>query len=67
MMTGRTLLHTSAKGQQLDDHYLIYRALTYMRDLETRVYVAWNTSKTRHNVAPKPLSLHLFSKKQICW
>jgi glutamine synthetase len=38
MMTGRTLLgHTSAKGQQLDDHYfgsIPTRALVYMRDLE---------------------------------
>jgi glutamine synthetase len=37
MMTGRTLLgHTSAKGQQLDDHFgsIPTRALTYMRDLE---------------------------------
>jgi glutamine synthetase len=41
LMTGRTLLgHTSAKGQQLDDHYfgsIPTRALNYMRDLEKNV------------------------------
>ena len=38
-MTGRTLLgHSSAKDQQLDDHYfgtIPARALNFMRDLET--------------------------------
>jgi glutamine synthetase len=56
MMTGRTLLgHTSAKGQQLDDHYFgsipTVRVNVYER-FKARVYVAWNTSKTRHEVAP---------------
>ncbi len=41
MMTGRTLLgHTSAKGQQLEDHYfgsIPSRVLSYMRDLEMNV------------------------------
>jgi glutamine synthetase len=64
MMTGRTLLiATSAKGQQLDDHYfgsIPTRALTYMR-FGARMYVTWDTSKTRHNeVAQINLSWHLF-------
>ncbi len=57
MMTGRTLLgHTSAKGQQLDDHYfgsIPTRALTYMRDLEQECMLLGIPVKTRHNeVAP---------------
>jgi glutamine synthetase len=49
MMTGRTLLgHTSAKGQQLDDHYFgSIPALDVYRDLEQSM-LFWNTSKTRH-------------------
>ncbi|AOW09625.1 glutamine synthetase III family protein [Flavobacterium gilvum] len=57
VMTGRTLLgHTSAKGQQLDDHYfgsIPTRALTYMRDLEQECMLLGIPVKTRHNeVAP---------------
>lgn len=57
IMTGRTLLgHTSAKGQQLDDHYfgsIPTRALTYMRDLEQECILLGIPLKTRHNeVAP---------------
>ena len=57
MVTGRTLLgHTSAKGQQLDDHYfgsIPTRALTYMRDLEQECMLLGIPLKTRHNeVAP---------------
>nr|WP_315150077.1 glutamine synthetase III [uncultured Flavobacterium sp.] len=57
IMTGRTLLgHTSAKGQQLDDHYfgsIPTRALTYMRDLEQECILLGIPVKTRHNeVAP---------------
>jgi glutamine synthetase len=55
MMTGRTLLgHTSAKGQQLDDGSIPTRALVYMR-FRARMYVAWNTSKTRHNEVAKSI------------
>ncbi|QBN20115.1 glutamine synthetase III family protein [Flavobacterium nackdongense] len=62
MMTGRTLLgHTSAKGQQLDDHYfgsIPSRALTYMRDLEQECMLLGIPVKTRHNeVAPNQFEL----------
>ena len=61
-MTGRTLLgHTSAKGQQLDDHYfgsIPTRALTYMRDLEEQCMLLGIPVKTRHNeVAPNQYEL----------
>ena len=61
-MTGRTLLgHTSAKGQQLDDHYfgsIPTRALTYMRDLEQECMLLGIPVKTRHNeVAPNQFEL----------
>ncbi len=57
MLTGRTLLgHTSAKGQQLDDHYfgsIPNRALNFMRELETECMLLGIPVKTRHNeVAP---------------
>ena len=57
LMTGRTLLgHTSAKGQQLDDHYfgsIPTRALNYMRELEQECMLLGIPVKTRHNeVAP---------------
>ncbi len=57
IMTGRTLLgHSSAKGQQLDDHYfgtIPARALNYMRDLEIECMRLGIPIKTRHNeVAP---------------
>ncbi|GAA4953556.1 glutamine synthetase III [Algibacter agarivorans] len=61
-MTGRTLLgHSSAKGQQLDDHYfgsIPNRALNFMRDLETECMLLGIPVKTRHNeVAPNQFEL----------
>ncbi|WP_418509332.1 glutamine synthetase III [Corallibacter sp.] len=62
LMTGRTLLgHSSAKGQQLDDHYfgtIPNRAMAYMRDLETECMLLGIPVKTRHNeVAPNQFEL----------
>ncbi|MBF0693474.1 MAG: glutamine synthetase III [Flavobacterium sp.] len=62
LITGRTLLgHTSAKGQQLDDHYfgsIPTRVLTYMRDLEEECMLLGIPVKTRHNeVAPNQFEL----------
>ncbi|MDY8134294.1 glutamine synthetase III [Aquimarina sp. 2201CG5-10] len=62
VMTGRTLLgHSSAKGQQLDDHYfgsIPIRALAFMRDLETECMLLGIPVKTRHNeVAPNQFEL----------
>ena len=62
MLTGRTLLgHSSAKGQQLDDHYfgsIPNRALNFMRDLETECMLLGIPVKTRHNeVAPNQFEL----------
>jgi glutamine synthetase len=62
LMTGRTLLgHTSAKGQQLDDHYfgsIPTRALNYMRELEQECMLLGIPVKTRHNeVAPSQFEL----------
>ncbi len=62
MLTGRTLLgHTSAKGQQLDDHYfgsIPTRVLQYMRDLENECMLLGIPVKTRHNeVAPNQFEL----------
>lgn len=62
LMTGRTLLgHTSAKGQQLDDHYfgsIPTRALCYMRELEEECMLLGIPVKTRHNeVAPNQFEL----------
>jgi glutamine synthetase len=62
LMTGRTLLgHTSAKGQQLDDHYfgsIPTRALNYMRELEQECMYLGIPVKTRHNeVAPSQFEL----------
>jgi len=62
LLTGRTLLgHTSAKGQQLDDHYfgsIPTRALNYMRDLENECMLLGIPVKTRHNeVAPNQFEL----------
>ena len=62
LMTGRTLLgHTSAKGQQLDDHYfgsIPTRALNYMRELEQECMYLGIPVKTRHNeVAPGQFEL----------
>ncbi|TPD66951.1 glutamine synthetase III family protein [Flavobacterium microcysteis] len=62
LMTGRTLLgHTSAKGQQLDDHYfgsIPTRVLSYMRELEYECMLLGIPVKTRHNeVAPNQFEL----------
>ena len=62
LLTGRTLLgHSSAKGQQLDDHYfgtIPNRAMAYMRDLETECMLLGIPVKTRHNeVAPNQFEL----------
>lgn len=62
LMTGRTLLgHTSAKGQQLEDHYfgsIPTRVLNYMRDLENECMLLGIPVKTRHNeVAPNQYEL----------
>ena len=61
-LTGRTLLgHSSAKGQQLDDHYfgsIPSRALSFMRDLENESMLLGIPVKTRHNeVAPNQFEL----------
>lgn len=62
MMTGRTLLgHSSAKGQQLDDHYfgsIPTRVMNFMRDLEQECMLLGIPAKTRHNeVAPNQFEL----------
>lgn len=53
VLTGRTLLgHTSAKGQQLNDHYfgtIPNRALAFMQDLERECLLLGIPVKTRHN------------------
>jgi glutamine synthetase len=62
MLTGRTLLgHTSAKGQQLEDHYfgtIPSRVMNFMRDLEQESMLLGVPVKTRHNeVAPNQFEL----------
>ncbi|UZO80602.1 glutamine synthetase III [Aquimarina sp. ERC-38] len=62
VMTGRTLLgHSSAKGQQLEDHYfgsIPTRALSFMRELEQECLVLGIPIKTRHNeVAPNQFEI----------
>lgn len=62
MLTGRTMLgHSSAKGQQLDDHYfgsIPDRVLSFMRDLEIESIQLGIPVKTRHNeVAPNQFEL----------
>lgn len=57
MLTGRTLFgHSSAKNQQLDDHYfgtIPERVLAYMQDFEIEALKLGIPLKTRHNeVAP---------------
>jgi len=57
VMTGRTVYgHTSAKNQQLEDHYfgsIPERVYAYMRDFETESYKLGIPLRTRHNeVAP---------------
>ena len=61
-MSGRTLLgHSSAKDQQLDDHYfgtIPARALNFMRELEMESMLLGIPVKTRHNeVAPNQFEL----------
>ena len=61
-LTGRTLLgHSSAKGQQLDDHYfgsISDRVMAYMRELEIESIKLGIPVKTRHNeVAPNQFEL----------
>ena len=61
-LAGRTLLgHSSAKGQQLDDHYfgsIPMRVLSFMRDLENECMLLGVPVKTRHNeVAPNQFEL----------
>jgi len=61
-MSGRTLLgHSSAKDQQIDDHYfgtIPARALNFMRELETESMMLGIPVKTRHNeVAPNQFEL----------
>ncbi|OUS18001.1 glutamine synthetase type III [Nonlabens dokdonensis] len=61
-LAGRTLLgHSSAKGQQLDDHYfgaIPTRVLNFMRDMETECMLLGIPVKTRHNeVAPNQFEL----------
>ncbi|MEN8120184.1 MAG: glutamine synthetase III [Bacteroidota bacterium] len=56
-LTNRTLMgHTSAKDQQLDDHYfgsIKERVASYMKDLEIEAHKLGIPLKTRHNeVAP---------------
>ena len=57
VMTGRTVYgHSSAKNQQLEDHYfgsIPERIYAYMRDFETESYKLGIPLRTRHNeVAP---------------
>jgi len=57
VMTGRTVYgHSSAKNQQLEDHYfgsIPERTYAYMRDFETESYKLGIPLRTRHNeVAP---------------
>jgi glutamine synthetase len=61
-LTGRTLLgHSSAKGQQLDDHYfgsISDRVMAFMRELEIESLKLGIPVKTRHNeVAPNQFEL----------
>ncbi len=62
ILTGRTLLgHSSAKGQQLEDHYfgsIPQRVMNFMKDLETEAIKLGIPVKTRHNeVAPNQFEL----------
>jgi glutamine synthetase len=57
LMTGRTVFgHSSAKNQQLEDHYfgsIPERVYAYMRDFENEAYKLGIPLRTRHNeVAP---------------
>ena len=62
VLTGRTLLgHSSAKGQQLDDHYfgsIPQRVMSFMIELENECIKLGIPVKTRHNeVAPNQFEL----------
>ncbi len=62
MLCGRTLLGAdSPKGHQLDDHYfgsIPHRVLSFMGDVEERLYLLGIPAKTRHNeVAPAQFEL----------
>ena len=62
MLTGRTLMgHSSAKNQQMDDHYfgaIPERVQAFMRDLEIQALQLGIPVKTRHNeVAPNQFEL----------
>jgi len=62
VLTGRTLLgHSSAKGQQLDDHYFgssPQRVMSFMIELENECIKLGIPVKTRHNeVAPNQFEL----------
>lgn len=61
-LTGRTLMgHSSAKDQQLDDHYfgsIPARVTAFMKELEIESYKLGIPAKTRHNeVAPNQFEL----------
>ncbi len=61
-LTGRTLMgHSSAKDQQLEDHYFASipeRVGNFMRDVENEAYKLGIPLKTRHNeVAPNQFEL----------
>ena len=61
-LTGRTLMgHSSAKDQQLDDHYfgsIPARVTAFMKELEIECYKLGIPLKTRHNeVAPNQFEL----------
>ena len=62
LLTGRTLMgHSSAKDQQMDDHYfgaIPERVAEFMKDLEIRALELGIPCKTRHNeVAPNQFEL----------
>lgn len=62
LLTGRTLMgHSSAKDQQMDDHYfgsIPERVAAFMKDLERQALELGIPCKTRHNeVAPNQFEL----------
>ncbi len=62
LLTGRTLMgHSSAKDQQMDDHYfgsIPARVAAFMKDLEIQALELGIPCKTRHNeVAPNQFEL----------
>ena len=62
LLTGRTLMgHSSAKDQQMDDHYfgaIPERVAAFMKDLEIQALALGIPCKTRHNeVAPNQFEL----------